>query len=258
MGVGVPKSEMLDCPMGAFLVHHPDAGPLLIDTGVHPSTATDIPGNFGRLSALAFATLRTTPERTAAAQLEKRGIAAGDVARVVMTHLHVDHASAMSEFPAAEFVCSAREWEAAHARLGPYYGYHRPQLPPGERVRTVDFDGPEAEPHGPFARTLDLLGDGSIRLVDTPGHTLGHLSVLLQLEGRQALIVGDALYTLRNMREDLRPLRVVDDEGYDRSVAQIRAFETAHPDAFLVPTHDAGVWEQAYGDAPREVPRAVA
>ncbi|MEA2375917.1 MAG: N-acyl homoserine lactone hydrolase [Thermoleophilaceae bacterium] len=258
MGVGVDKSAMLSAPIGAYLVRHPEAGPFLVDTGVHPSVATDLRGNFGRLNAIVFSSLRTTPQRTAAAQIARRGVAAADVELVVMTHLHVDHASGMSEFPRAEFVCSRREWAAAHSRLAPIAGYHRAQLPPGERVRTIDFDGPAVQPHGPFSRTLDLLGDGSVRLVSTPGHTVGHLSVLLQLDGRQVLVVGDALYTLRNMHEDLKPQRVVDDQAYDRSVAELRAFAAERPDALLIPTHDAGVWERLYGHAARDEPRAVA
>lgn len=130
--------------------------------------------------------MKTSPERSTTAQLGARGIAAGDVGLVVMTHLHVDHASGMSELPAAEFACSAREWEAATARTGAYYGYHRPQLPPPDRVRRIDFSGSSTVAHGPFARTVDLLGDGSIRLLWTPGHSAGHLSVLLQLKARQA------------------------------------------------------------------------
>lgn len=174
-----------------------------------------------------------------------------------MTHLHVDHASGASEFPATEFVCSTREWEAAGARLGAYYGYHRSH-PPAARVRQIDFTGPSSAAHGPFDRAVDLLGDGSVRLFSTPGHTDGHLSVLLQLEARRALVIGDAVYTLRNLREGRRPYRVPDTAGYDRSTEQIRAFERAHPDALLIPTHDQGAWEQAYGAAPRDVPCPVA
>lgn len=41
-----------------------------------------------------------------------------------------------------------------------------------------DRDG---EPYGAFTKTIDLLGDSTIRLIYTPGHTAGHLSVLLRL-----------------------------------------------------------------------------
>jgi len=48
------------------------------------------------------------------------------------------------------------------------------------RMRLIDFDS-DGERHGAFAQTVDLLGDGSVRLISTPGHTFGHLSVLIRL-----------------------------------------------------------------------------
>ena len=56
--------------------------------------------------------------------------------------------------------------------------------------------------------------------------------------------------TLRNLRE-----RVTDGKAYHRSVEALRAFESAYPDALLIPTHDQAVWEQFYGDAPRDSPK---
>jgi N-acyl homoserine lactone hydrolase len=258
LGVGVSKTDLLDSPVGAFLVQHPEAGPILVDTGVHPNAAADLVADFGQLNARAFGGMQVSRERSVPAQLRARGIDPRAIARVVMTHLHVDHASGMSEFPNAEFVCSTREWDAASGRFGAYHGYHRPQLPPPHRVRRIDFEGASAQPHGPFTRTVDLLGDGSIRLLYTPGHTAGHLSLLLRLEDREALVIGDAVYTLRNLREHRRPFRVEDDEGYDRSVAEIGAFAAANPDALLIPTHDQEVWEELFAGADRELPRLAA
>lgn len=44
LGAGVPKGDWLDSPVGAFLVTHPSAGPILIDTGVHQSVSADRSG----------------------------------------------------------------------------------------------------------------------------------------------------------------------------------------------------------------------
>ena len=59
----------------------------------------------------------------------------------------------------------------------------------------MDFG--DAPPGAGFSHTLDLLGDGSIRLVSTPGHSPGHLSVLLRAATGPVLVVGDAAYTCR-------------------------------------------------------------
>jgi N-acyl homoserine lactone hydrolase len=103
--------------------------------------------------------------------------------------------------------------------------------------------GADGEPYGPFSATIDLLGDGSVRLISTPGHTRGHMSLLVRADGgRQVLIVGDAVYTLRSMREEILPLLTTGDERYLRSLRELRAFAEEEPDAILVPTHDPDAW----------------
>jgi N-acyl homoserine lactone hydrolase len=243
LGIGVPKSERLRSPIGAFLLEHPTAGRILVDTGLHPSAADRLKANFGRLNAFVFSTLRTSPERSVAAWLRERGIDPGELALVLMTHLHVDHASAMSEFPEATFVCARAEWQAATARFGAWWGYAHHQLPPPSRVRTIDFDRDCRQPHPPFRRAVDALADGSVRLLYTPGHTSGHTSVLVRLAERHALLVGDAVYTLRNLREGILPWRMVNEEAYRRSLGELRAYAEQNVEALIIPTHDIGVWE---------------
>ncbi len=125
-------------------------------------------------------------------QLRAREIAPESVGTIVMTHLHSDHASGIAHFPEATFVISADEWESA--RKGSQLdGYLKRQYDHAFDYRLVDFDGPGAGSFATFGRALDLFGDGSVQLVSTPGHTEGHLSVVLRLAHREALIAGDAL-----------------------------------------------------------------
>src|SRR5438874_2555752 len=102
--------------------------------------------------------------------------------------------------------------------------------PGGETVRGVALayvvrHPTDGEPHGPFASTIDLLGDGSVRLLSTPGHTPGHMSVLLNATGdRQVLVVGDAAYTLRSIEEERLSLLAANDDHYRSSLREIKAF----------------------------------
>jgi N-acyl homoserine lactone hydrolase len=50
-----------------------------------------------------------------------------------------------------------------------------------------------------FERSHDLLGDGSVRLLPTPGHTPGHTCALIDMGDYQLLVTGDCLYTLRHL-----------------------------------------------------------
>lgn len=224
-------------PFLAFIVHHPAAGAVLIDTGLHPGAFASLREEFGSAMGWLFRELELAAEPYDV-QLRGIGIEPGDVRRVVMTHLHADHTSGMRLLPNAEFVCSRREWEATQSRLSAARGYVRHHLPPRAQMRLVDFDS-DGEPHGPFGKTIDLLGDGSLRLISTPGHTAGHISVLLRgVDGRDVLLVGDAAYTLRSIRDQALPMLTFDDAASRRSLAEIKRFSEEHREAILIPTHD--------------------
>ena len=244
LGIGVSKDDYLDIPVVSFLVQHPSAGAVLIDTGLHPSCAVDPKQNLGRVGALAFPDLRMDAKQAVTEQLRARGIQHTDVKLVVMTHLHIDHASAMSEFPNATFVFSAREWEAATESRNWQHGYRTRQFDHGFDYRTLDFEGAAAtESYATFGRSVDLLGDGSIRLVYTPGHTHGHLSVVLRLGGgREALLAGDAIYTVHTLKTGHRPFRIEEEHFFGRSLREIQLYAENNPDALIIPGHDMQFW----------------
>ena len=242
LGIGVPKSDYVEIPIVAYLVEHPGAGPILIDTGLHPSAAVDPRKSLGRVGALA---LKPTmgPEEAVAAQLRSRGIDASDVRLVVMTHLHIDHASGVSEFPEATFVVTAEEWEAATQPRGWRHGYRKRQFDHAFDWRLVDFGTPEVESYATFGRSHDLLGDGSVRIVSTPGHTPGHMSVILRTGEREVLAAGDAIFTMRTLREGVLSAQVADPHRFKRSVKEIQLFRETRHDAVVIPGHDMEAWK---------------
>lgn len=229
-------------PVPAFLVEHPGAGLVLIDTGLHESVADSATANFGPSGRLY--TFRFSGEQALTRRLRERGVAPHDIDTVVMTHLHIDHASAVSDFPAATFLVDRREWEAATRPRGSLRGYVRRQFDHPFDWRAVDFDGPEARGFAPFGRTLDLFGDGSVRLLSTPGHTAGHMSVLLRLRHREALLTVDAAYTRRTIDEEKLPLITQDEHNFKRSLGEIRRYVEQTPGALVVPGHDAATWDR--------------
>ena len=248
-GALVPGGERLHAPCLAYVLGHPSAGTILIDTGFHPDATSDRRREFGLAMSLLFRSL-AIPGESYEERLRRLNVEPREVERVVMTHLHGDHTSGMRLLPRARFVCTRREWEAAHASGAAARGYHASHLPPGSRVDLLDLEG-DGEPHGPFAATLDLLGDGSVRLVSTPGHTAGHMSVLVRVPGgRRLLIVGDAAYTLCSIREGILPLLTASDELASRSLRDLKAFAEGEPEAVLVPSHDPEAWRAVGGLAP--------
>jgi N-acyl homoserine lactone hydrolase len=246
LGVGAPRSEYRTLPIPAFLVEHPTAGLVLVDTGMHPSVADDPKENLGRLNGFLFRSVRMDPDDAVSARLRALGHAPSDVRVVVMTHLHVDHTSAMPELADATFVVERREWDAATARGAARRGYVRSHFDPIRDVRLVDFDGPGTDSYATFGRSVDLFGDGSVRLVSTPGHTVGHMSVVLRLAAREALLAGDAAYTMQENVTDgalPNPITMADDHLWLRSVREIQLYVRERPNALVIPSHDMEVVE---------------
>jgi glyoxylase-like metal-dependent hydrolase (beta-lactamase superfamily II) len=226
-------------PCPAFLIRHPSAGAILVDTGLHPSIATDGRENFGALAAR-IAKPGLEPGEDVPAQLRKRGLEPGEVPIVVMTHLHLDHSSAISEFPQATFVVSEVEWDAATKGPSPLLnGYRRAHYDYAFDYRTVDFDRGGIDSYASFGRTYDLFGDGSVRLAFTPGHSAGHMSLVCRLAQRDFVIGGDATYTSGQLAGTAPPApRPFDAHNYRRSLQELRLFSREYPDAIVTPGHD--------------------
>jgi len=227
-------------PCPAFLLRHPSAGAILVDTGLHPSVATDGRENFGRMGAR-VGKPALDAGADVPAQLRKRGLDPGEIPVVVMTHMHLDHTSAISEFPNSTFVLSETEWKAAATGPRPALnGYRRTHFDYAFDYRTVDFDRGGIDSYATFGRCFDLFGDGSIRLAYTPGHSAGHVSVIARLAERDFAIGGDATYTAGQL-EGTAPLapRPFDAHNYRRSLQELRLFKREYPDAIVTPGHDA-------------------
>jgi N-acyl homoserine lactone hydrolase len=226
-------------PVPAFLIRHPSAGAILVDTGLHPSIATDGKQNFGGAgNRVGKPTLENGED--VPAQLRGRGLDPNEIPVVVMTHMHIDHTSAISEFPQSTIVVSETEWKAAATGARPLLnGYRRPHFDYAFDYRTIDFDRAGIASYASFGRTFDLFGDGSIHLAFTPGHSAGHMSVVCRLERDDFVIGGDTTYMAAQLDGDLalQP-RPFDAHNLRRSLQELRLFRSQFPNAVITPGHD--------------------
>ena len=232
-------------PCPAFLIRHPSAGPVLVDTGLHPSIASDPKSNFGSLAARVSA-----PEldqgHDVPAQLRSRGIEPSAVGVLVMTHLHYDHASAISEFPDSTIVVSEAEWiDATTGGQPAMRGYRPAHYDFVFDYRTVDFGRGNVSSYANFGRTFDLFGDGSVRLAYLPGHSAGHTGVIARLAQRDFVIGGDAFYTMGQLEGNAPlPPRPADEHNLRRSLKELKLFRSQFPDAVITPGPDPAFYEQ--------------
>ena len=186
-------------PITCWAIEHPE-GLIVVDTG-ESSHAND-PGYQPRWHPFVRTSERrwVEPEEEVGAQLRGLGHDPGDVRWVVMTHMHGDHAGGIGTFPDSEIVMSAREAKMAFARDGVLNGYLKSHYPDWLDPRGVEFD---RDPWEGFDASVPLTDDGAVRLLPTPGHTLGHLSVAVEQGDHIVLITGDAAYSERALLEGI-------------------------------------------------------
>ena len=162
-----------------FLLRHPE-GTVVVDGGNPLAVARDPRAHWGPLSEIFE--VHMTEAQHCAAQLGELGVGPADVSHIVQTHLHIDHTGALGHFPQATVVVHAAELEAARAS----------ESPADQGYVPADYDRPELR-WRTVAGEVDLFGDGAIRLMETPGHSAGHMSLLLSLNDTgPVLLTADA------------------------------------------------------------------
>jgi glyoxylase-like metal-dependent hydrolase (beta-lactamase superfamily II) len=171
------------------------------------------------------------PEQEAGTQLRALGIGAGDVRRVVMTHMHIDHDAGLHHFPRSEVLASAGEIRRASGLAGRLRGYLPDRWPAWFDPKPLDL----TESYGPFARSRRLAAD--VVAVATPGHTPDHLSVVVEDADTAIFLAGDASYSQRTMLEGRVDGISPDERRAAATLETIRRFVAQRPTIYL-PTHD--------------------
>ena len=170
VNAGVP----IDFSDNCYLIHHTSEGYLLWDTGI-----TD------RLAALpdgiTVPALNQTWHRnqTLVAALAALGVKPADIHYLAISHVHPDHIGNVDEFPDATLIMQKTERE---------YGLKQPPKPFDPKNKLLLIEGDK-----------DLFGDGSLTALSTPGHTLGHQSLLVHLKKTGNVVLsGDAVHFQSN------------------------------------------------------------
>ena len=151
-----------DIPVHGFVIKHPRAGAILVDTGV------------GWGNERLIQEWRVV-NRHAADALGEHDLSPADVKIVINSHLHFDHCGQNAVFKHAPFYIQRTELDRARRE---------------DDASWFDFAG---------ARFELLDGDAEIaegvRVVATPGHTVGHQSVFVETAAGSEVMIGDAAYT---------------------------------------------------------------
>ena len=203
-------------PIPAYLIET-EAERILIDTGLDPAAIANPKAHYGPGAIEAF---ELEQEESIADQVELASLS-----KVVLTHLHFDHAGGLSLIPdSVPVVVQRAEWEAGQDPAAIERNFFLPRDYADAPANLVLVDGDH-----------DLLGDGSIELLSTPGHTTGHQSVRIG-----SLIIGADVAHYAGTLDDRRfPVFADDHDEQRRSAERLRELREAG--ATVQPGHDPDV-----------------
>ena len=232
-------------PINCYVVEHSD-GLVVFDAGQDRASVTD-PEYYPKKQRFWFqrlAKFQIQPEDTATLQMEKLGFSVDEVRFVVLSHLHQDHHGTIAEFRNSELVVWREEWNAMDAS-GPRGEYLKERIDlPGLRWQRISMQPTSDSMLAPFSEAFDLLGDGALMLLPTPGHTRGSMSMLVNPGGdAPLLLVGDLTYS-QELLEGGKLSGVGNPRQDRKSNANVLGLKERWPNLAILPAHDPGAAER--------------
>ncbi len=212
--MGDDMAKTVRYPVPAYLIETATER-ILIDTGLNPAAIADPAAHYGRPDL--FAVIALEQEQSIAEQLDLVTLT-----KLVVTHLHWDHVGGLQLIPATVPVVIQRtEWQAGHDDAAVQRNNFLPLDYADDSRELILIDGDH-----------DLLGDGSIELLLTPGHTPGHQSIRIG-----DLVLGvDVAHSASGLDDHRFPVFADDHEQQGRSADRLREMRDAG--STVIPGHD--------------------
>ncbi|KAG8220915.1 beta-lactamase-like protein [Butyriboletus roseoflavus] len=264
---GASPRAFMRSPSLAFSLRHSKTGyQVVFDLGIRRDIDSLPPGVRNRISHFDF---QPQVPQSVSESLRKGGVTSEDVDAVVVSHLHWDHLGDPDPFTRALFVVG-EGCKVVLAKGYPYcpgclYSLRPPsRLNEHASLRRQDMN----TSIGPFPKAYDYFGDGSMYIVDAPGHLQGHVNVLARTSpnGSWILLGGDSAGDFRLITGEKEMGHFVDTSGVHRcihvdkelameNIRRIRSLLTI-PKVQVLIAHDAP-WYEANRGGPAFLPGVI-
>ena len=228
-------------PINVYVIEHAK-GLILFDTGQDRASVTDstyFPSGLTGYLYDRLARFDVGENDTLTARLATLGYSPGDVSTAILSHLHQDHIGGLAELTGSDLLVSAAEWAELAKPAPEQRGFLRSHIQlPGLTWHQVSPEPTKDPALAPFTESLDVMGDGSLVLLPTPGHTAGSMSLLVRRAGRPPLLLaGDLTYGAEILRRGQLP-GVGNRRRLAESSHQVLALADQQPGLVVLPAHD--------------------
>ena len=222
-GMTTPKEDWIWLPVSVYLIEHPK-GLILVDTGWHRDMSPEgVYDKAAQIKSLGSRVLYNVNQgqiplgEAVDEQLATMGIKPADLDYVLLTHLDCDHANGLRAVKNAKHIIVAQE-ELDCARKNGFIRYKKKWWE-GVDLQTIEWNGTE----GPAQKSFDLFGDGSIKMINIPGHCDGLCAVKITREdGKYVLLFSDGGYATKSWKEMITSGVSLDKEMQRKSLQWIR------------------------------------
>jgi glyoxylase-like metal-dependent hydrolase (beta-lactamase superfamily II) len=228
-------------PINVYVIEHA-RGLILFDTGQDRASVTDdgyFPGGLTGYLYNRLARFEIGADDTLTARLAMLGYSPGDVDTAIVSHLHEDHIGGLNELASSQLLVSAAEWAELARPAAELRGFLTSHIQiPRLKWQQFSMERTSDRALAPFTESLDVLGDGSLMLLPTPGHTAGSVSLLVRRIGRPSLLLtGDLTYGAEILQRGQVP-GVGNRRQLQESSRQVLALSERIPGLVVLPAHD--------------------
>jgi N-acyl homoserine lactone hydrolase len=237
----VASKQWLTIPINVFVIETGD-GIVLFDAGLDPRVASDPnfwPDRITRAFMKRIFRFDIEPDDRLGNQLQLAGHSPTDVSTVVFSHLHFDHVGGIADVPQAELLTSREAWAHQRGRHAEREAVLSRDLSlPGAKWQPFDFEATTDPQLAPFTQAFDVMGDGSMVVLPTPGHLAGSVSLFIRrANAAPVLLIGDLTYSEELLQRD-QVAGTGDKKLLLESYAKVRGLKAVHPDLVIVASHD--------------------
>ena len=169
-------------------------------------------------------------------QISSLGYQIEDIKTIILTHLHGDHIGGIQYFPKANFLVSETEYELATSKKGQNNGYFKKNWPSWFSPNLIKYNN-QAE--GVFNQSYHLQESKKIIIVPTPGHSIGHQSVIIKTKSVTYFIGGDLTYNIETLKKEIPNVIIMNKEAI-KSVSKVHEYVKSNSCVYLS-SHDWNV-----------------